>query len=170
MKECLGETVSLCPECLERVSASKMSENGSVFLEKECGVHGRFKTLIWRGDAQSYLDWGKQGTGPVKPLTYLKESHLGCPYDCGLCSEHQANTCSMIMLVTQRCNLACPVCLASAGKSSKDDPDLRTIAGMYETVLRVAGNPTIQLGANRPSEMICQRSFLWESAWVSVMS
>jgi uncharacterized radical SAM superfamily Fe-S cluster-containing enzyme len=151
MKECLGETVSLCPECLERISARKVSENGSVFLEKECDAHGRFKTLIWRGDAQSYLDWGKHGTGPVKPLTHLKESQLGCPFDCGLCSEHQANTCSMIMLVTHRCNLACPVCLASAGGPLKEDPDLRTIEGMYKTVLRVAGSPTVQLSGGEPT-------------------
>ena len=151
MNECLGETVSLCPECLERVTARKVSENGSVFLEKECVAHGRFKTLIWRGDAQSYLNWGKHGTGAVKPLTYLKEFHRGCPFDCGLCSEHQANTCSMIMLVTQRCNLACPVCLASSGKSSEEDPDLRAIAEMYETVWRVAGNPTIQLSGGEPT-------------------
>ena len=151
MEGLLGETLSVCPECLDRIPARKISENGKIYLEKECGKHGKFKTLIWRGNAEQYVAWGDYGVPPVGPLESLHEYDKGCPYDCGLCSEHRANACSMIMLVTDRCNAACPVCLADCGTSPHDDPDLKTIEGMYETVLRSTGTPTIQLSGGEPT-------------------
>ena len=151
MTEILGETESLCPECLNRVTARKLAENGNVYLEKDCLDHGRFKTLIWRGNQNQYSNWGQYGTGPVPPLKPLKTQDRGCPFDCGLCGEHRANTCSMIMLVTQRCNISCPVCLAGADPSPWDDPDLKTIERMYETVLKTTGTPAIQLSGGEPT-------------------
>ncbi|MBW1804229.1 MAG: radical SAM protein, partial [Deltaproteobacteria bacterium] len=147
----LAETVSLCPECLQRISARKVSENGNIYLEKECAHHGRFKTLIWRGDLKHYMDWGEYGVTPVPPFERLSDINRGCPYDCGLCPSHRANTCSMIMLVTSRCNISCPVCLAGSGPPLWDEPDLNTIERMYNIVLRTTGRPSIQLSGGEPT-------------------
>lgn len=151
MPELVGWTMSLCPECLDRIPAKKVAEGGNVYLEKECPEHGKFKTLIWRGSAQSYLDWSQNAQEAVGPLKSITEVSKGCPYDCGLCPEHKANACTMVMEVTHRCNLRCPICFASSGRFSNYEPDIETIEGMYETVLESTGTPTIQLSGGEPT-------------------
>ncbi len=147
----LGETESLCPECLYRIPARKVAEDGNVYLEKECPEHGKFKALIWRGSGQSYLDWNQNAQEAVGPLKSLTPVGRGCPYDCGLCPEHKANACTMVMEVTHRCNLRCPVCFASSGQISSHEPDIETIKGMYHTVLQSTGTPSIQLSGGEPT-------------------
>jgi uncharacterized radical SAM superfamily Fe-S cluster-containing enzyme len=48
----------------------------------------------------------------VRPDTKVER---GCPYDCGLCPDHEQHTCIGVFEVTQDCDLGCPVCYASAG-------------------------------------------------------
>ncbi len=151
MSKLSQETESLCPACLKRISARRVSENGNVYLEKECPEHGPFKTLIWRGTLQDYIDWGECGEEAVGPLKSITPVRDGCPYDCGLCPEHKANACTMVMNVTQRCNLKCPVCFASTNAATAYEPDLETIRRMYESVLEVTGLPTIQLSGGEPT-------------------
>lgn len=151
MKQLLSETESLCPECLRRISAQRIAENGNVYLEKVCQDHGTYKVLIWRGDSIDYINWGKDSQPAAGPLKTITEVDMGCPHDCGLCPEHKANTCTLVMEVTQRCNLRCPVCFASAGTFQNSEPDLETIRKMYETVLKTTGTPSIQLSGGEPT-------------------
>jgi len=150
-RQVIGETESLCPECLRLVSAKRVAENGNVYLEKNCPEHGYYKTIIWRGDARSFLDWGSCSQEASGPLQSLTDTNRGCPYDCGPCPEHQANACTMVIEVTRRCNLSCPVCFASSGALAEHDPDLETIRRMYQTVLDTTGTPTIQLSGGEPT-------------------
>jgi 7,8-dihydro-6-hydroxymethylpterin dimethyltransferase len=39
-------TISLCPECLKRIDAKIVFEDGNVFMLKKCPKHGNFKVLI----------------------------------------------------------------------------------------------------------------------------
>ena len=39
-------TVSLCPECLRRIDAKIVFENGHVYMLKFCEEHGPMKVLI----------------------------------------------------------------------------------------------------------------------------
>lgn len=151
MKEILGETESLCPDCLNRILARRVSENGNVYLEKSCPEHGTYKALMWRGDAQSYLDWNRNSSEASPPLRNVTEVERGCPYDCGLCHDHKANTCTAVMEVIQGCNLRCPVCFASAGKSPNYEPTHESIKEMYQTVLKTVGTPAIQLSGGEPT-------------------
>jgi uncharacterized radical SAM superfamily Fe-S cluster-containing enzyme len=60
----------------------------------------------------------------------------------------------VLLEVTQRCNLSCPVCFAGsrAGTGSKaDDPSLETIARWYERLYRRAGACHIQLSGGEPT-------------------
>jgi len=149
--EIIGETLSLCPECLSRIPAKRVSNGGNVYLEKTCPEHGSFKTLIWRGNGASYLEWGRNSQAAVPPFGYITGITNGCPYDCGLCSGHKANACTMVIEVTQGCNMECPVCFASSNQSNGGEPDMATIKQMYETVLQVTGTPTIQLSGGEPT-------------------
>ncbi|TRZ52904.1 MAG: radical SAM protein [Dehalococcoidia bacterium] len=151
MGKLLGETESLCPVCLKRIPARKVADNGKVYLEKTCPEHGESKVLIWRQDARHYLDWAKgseKGSGPLHSFTAVDK---GCPYDCGLCPEHWTRACTMVMEVTLRCNLKCPVCFASADKNKEHEPDIEVIRGMYEAIMEGVGACTIQLSGGEPT-------------------
>lgn len=147
----MGETQSLCPACLSRISARKIIADGDVYLEKSCPEHGYYKTLIWRG-AESYQQWGKYGEELGSPRKRHTDTDQGCPYDCGLCPEHKAETCVAIMEVTHGCNLNCPICFASANEIPLYVPNLDIIKGMYETVLDSAGvECPVQLSGGEPT-------------------
>jgi uncharacterized radical SAM superfamily Fe-S cluster-containing enzyme len=111
-------STSVCPECLKRVPMKIYEDNGVIYLEKTCPEHGKFEDVYW-GDAELfkwfYEEWYKAkycGTGLENPHT---RPIKGCPYDCGLCTQHKSHTVLGIIDVTNRCNMACPVCFAYAG-------------------------------------------------------
>ncbi len=146
----IGETHSLCPQCLEKIPAKKIVEDDKVYLEKSCAQHGNYRTLIWRG-AKHYIDLYKFSTPKTKPNSTI-EPRLGCPYDCGLCSEHKQHTCIVVMEITNRCNLNCPVCFARANESFVYEPNLDEIHNMYNTVARHCDKPIcVQLSGGEPT-------------------
>lgn len=145
----LKKTASLCPTCLRKIPASLINSGGDVFLEKICPHHGYFSTIIWRG-LPSYGQWGKGQEAPG-PQQNLSASVLGCPYDCGLCTTHKAQTCTVLMEVTNRCNLSCPVCFAEAGDHDTNDPDLNEIRTMLEAVIESGGPYPLQISGGEPT-------------------
>lgn len=149
--EIIGKTESLCPVCFRKIAASRIAEEGRVYLYKTCPEHGEFRALIWGRDGQHYLDWAKDcvpGSGALRSATLTEK---GCPFDCGLCPGHRTSACTMVMEVTMRCNLQCPVCFASSEKSFSSDPSIETIRQMYRNILSSVGVPTIQLSGGEPT-------------------
>ncbi len=146
---CIGSTESVCPVCLQRIPAHKIKAGDEVYLEKECPDHGSFRTLIWRG-APDYETWGSahDQAVPVNPAHAQVEK--GCPYDCGLCPDHRQHTCCVLMEVTSRCNLRCPVCFASAGSPSKE-PNLELIGSWFDAMMECGGPFNIQLSGGEPT-------------------
>ncbi len=149
MKEIIGKTKSLCPACLRVIPALKVSEDQDIFLEKHCPDHGDFKTLLWRG-VPTYQDWG-MGEDSPGPQEMLIPSTNSCPKDCGLCTEHRAQTCTVLMEVTGGCNLTCPVCFAGPADRTTPDPDLKKIRAMFDAVIEAGGPYPIQLSGGEPT-------------------
>ncbi len=150
MKNVINETKSLCPTCLNVIPASKVSEDENVYLEKTCPDHGDFKTLIWRG-APTYQEWGMGENAPGAEVRQTQSTD-NCPNDCGLCSEHAAQTCTVLMEVTGRCNLNCSVCFAgSVNGASEFHPDISEIRAMFDTVIDAGGPYPIQLSGGEPT-------------------
>ncbi|MFH1156941.1 MAG: radical SAM protein [Pseudomonadota bacterium] len=142
--------MSLCPVCLERIPARRVCHtNHEVFLEKECPVHGRFSTRTWNGPPD-FLAWARPKI-PFYPLAPLTQTDQGCPFDCGLCPGHRQRSCTILLEVTHRCNLACPVCFAGAGPMHTADPGQDTIAGWFETAWKSGGNCNIQISGGEPT-------------------
>ncbi|MBW1902378.1 MAG: radical SAM protein [Deltaproteobacteria bacterium] len=150
MKETIGETKSLCPICLNVIPAAKVSEDQDVFLEKTCPDHGDFKTLLWRGEP-SYLDWGRGEDAPGADVRQTLTVN-NCPNDCGLCPEHAAQTCTVLMEVTGRCNLNCPVCFASSSNGGAEfHPDISEIRAMFGAIIDAGGPYPVQLSGGEPT-------------------
>jgi uncharacterized radical SAM superfamily Fe-S cluster-containing enzyme len=147
MSEILGHTESICPECLARIQAVRVRIGDDVYLDKTCPEHGHFHTVIWRG-VPAFRSWVRPKT-PSFPQNPTIAVNQGCPYDCGLCSDHCQHTCSVLMEVTQRCDLRCPVCFADAG-SAQSDWSMAEITLWYERLLASGGPFNIQLSGGEP--------------------
>lgn len=145
----LATTQSVCPVCLGRIPAYRVAHKADVYLEKTCPHHGFFQTILWRGQPD-FAGWArpKIPTSPQNPFTPVE---AGCPFDCGLCPDHRQQTCTALLEVTQRCNLRCPVCFASAGETCPPDPDLVVIEGWYRRILQSGGPCNIQLSGGEPT-------------------
>jgi len=143
-------TESLCPRCLARIPAQRVSEGDEVILVKSCPEHGEFQTPIWRG-APSLAGWSRP-KATVQASVGHAGVEKGCPFDCGICPGHRQQSCTVLLEVTGRCNLACPVCFADAGPKARPDPTLETIAGWYRTALLKSGTHNIiQLSGGEPT-------------------
>jgi uncharacterized radical SAM superfamily Fe-S cluster-containing enzyme len=148
MNKILSHTESVCPECLARIPAARVQRDDDVILEKTCPQHGEFHTIIWRG-AESFKAWArpKIPSFPKNPITEIKD---GCPYDCGLCAEHRQHTCSVLLEVTQRCDLHCPVCFADAGNADSTDWTMAEVEAWFKHLRAESPSANIQLSGGEP--------------------
>ncbi|HEY8907861.1 MAG TPA: radical SAM protein [Rhodoferax sp.] len=145
----LAETESVCPVCLQTLAAQRVAEGDDIYLMKHCPEHGHFKTIVWRGLA-SYWQWGKRGSRAARPPVCETTVKRGCPHDCGLCPDHIQHTCCVLLEVTQRCNIQCPICFASAAEGSSD-PDLGEIETWLRLLLAHGSKVNIQLSGGEPT-------------------
>lgn len=109
----LESTISLCPECLKRVDAKIVVKNKKIYIRKHCATHGAQEELL-----EENAEYWRQRMQYTKPGTVSKtqtERNLGCPFDCGLCPEHEQHTCIGLIEVTKDCDQKCPVCYAHSG-------------------------------------------------------
>ena len=142
-------TESLCPICLQRIPALRDSRDDGVFLVKTCPDHGDFQTLIWKG-SPSFESWQRPKI-PITPAVTYHDVDRGCPFDCGLCPDHRQKSCTVILEVTSRCNLNCPVCYADSGRSNEPDPWLDILDQWYKSARHAGGDCNIQLSGGEPT-------------------
>ena len=148
----IGKTMSVCPVCLARIPAVKtVGAGGNIYLEKKCWAHGSFRTLIWEGDLDSYVNWSAgDSSTPVTPVR-ARAAEKGCPNDCGLCQNHERDGCCVLLELTNRCNLRCPVCFASAGEQAPRDLPMEEIGKQYDLLMAHGGPFNIQLSGGEPT-------------------
>ena len=148
----IGKTMSVCPVCLARIPAVKtVGEDGNLYLEKKCWEHGPFRTLIWEGDLESYVNWSSGESNDAVTPVHAVVPEKGCPYDCGLCQNHERDGCCVLLELTNRCNLRCPVCFASAGEQKPHDLTLEEIGKQYDLLMERGGPFNIQLSGGEPT-------------------
>lgn len=145
-------TVSVCATCLMRVEAKVILQDDRVYLDKWCPRHGREKVLIaddaayWREARERYLYPAEM------PHRFQTPMRWGCPYDCGLCPDHQQHSCLTVVEITDHCNLACPVCYASSGPHRPGYRPLAQVEAMLDAVVRSEGRPdVVQISGGEPT-------------------
>jgi uncharacterized radical SAM superfamily Fe-S cluster-containing enzyme len=148
MSKILSTTKSVCPECLTRIPARRVQDGDDIYLEKTCPAHGSFRTIIWRGKP-AFTSWVRPKT-PSYPENPFTEIDKGCPYDCGLCPKHRQHTCSVLLEVTMRCDLSCPVCFADAAHYPPPDMTIAEIKTWFDRLIESGGPFNIQLSGGEP--------------------
>src|SRR5215469_3836449 len=147
----LGQTTSLCETCLALVPAKIIAEGERVFFQKRCREHGVQKTLVADDLAywKSQRDWLKPGD---RPLNLQSRTKHGCPYDCGLCPDHEQHSCLAIVEINDACNLSCPVCFADSAVGRGGHRPLAEIEAMLDAVVASEGEPDlVQLSGGEPT-------------------
>lgn len=146
----LRTTKSICPVCLNTIDADIVEKGTDIYLEKTCPLHGKTSTVIWRGIDPDWSDWNSEPTPYLPPATQTQEMK-GCPYDCGLCGEHKAQTCSVLCEVTERCNLGCPVCFAMSEIKDRRDVSIEKLTEMFRAIIDAGGPYPLQLSGGEPT-------------------
>jgi uncharacterized radical SAM superfamily Fe-S cluster-containing enzyme len=156
-EELIRKTTSICPECLIPIPAEIYvdSQTDWVMMRKTCGEHGQFKDKLsidpeeykW---AQTFTDEiGSTVNNSTKPecvSSGIKATKNGCPYDCGICENHQSAPCICLIDVTNRCNLACPICFANASaKGYVVEPSFDQIVQIMQHFRSMKPTPAVML-------------------------
>jgi tetraether lipid synthase len=146
-----GQTTSLCGTCHDPVPAKILIEENRVYYRKRCERHGTEKVLI-STDAEYYkrcFDYVKPGDRPRLTQT---RTEFGCPYDCGLCPDHEQHSCLALIDVNDACNLTCPVCFADSSTARTSHRPLDEIERMMDVLVESEGEPDLlQLSGGEPT-------------------
>jgi hypothetical protein len=120
----LKTTVSVCPECLVHVPGVVYERGGRVLLRKRCDAHGQ-KDAVIENDERFYHLSNKDTSGrrfgdarvfDIPAFEIPGAASCCAPGEsCGDSTDQMSNkTCTILVEVTDACNLACPVCYSDA--------------------------------------------------------
>ena len=144
-------TLSLCPQCLRRIDAKIVFEDTNVYMLKSCPDHGFSKVLI-ATDIEYYKNIRNYNKASEIPLRFNTKTHYGCPYDCGLCQDHEQHSCLTVVEVTDRCNLSCPTCYAMSSPHYGRHRTLEEIEEMLDIIVANEGQPdVVQISGGEPT-------------------
>jgi 7,8-dihydro-6-hydroxymethylpterin dimethyltransferase len=119
----LKTTISLCPECLVHVPAMVFTRNKQVLMRKRCDQHGMSDALLESHEGFYHVSnkdrWGRRFSG--KGMDFPAFSGVSGGGECDPIADdanfadQMANkSCTILVEVTNACNLACPVCYSDA--------------------------------------------------------
>jgi uncharacterized radical SAM superfamily Fe-S cluster-containing enzyme len=145
----LGTTRSLCPSCRRLVDAKIIVRQGRVYFRKRCPEHGLIEDFVCSDVA--WYDRNDLSQPARLPQVFGTEAERGCPYDCGLCPEHEQHTCIALVEITSDCNLRCPMCFAESGPGGKHI-DFATYTRMVDRYVHLEGiADVLQLSGGEPT-------------------
>jgi uncharacterized radical SAM superfamily Fe-S cluster-containing enzyme len=144
--------ISICSTCYRKVEAKTVFQDGNVYLLKRCPQHSSERVLI-ADDIDYYRRCREVFIKPPEmPQVYNTPVKWGCPYDCGLCTDHEQHSCLSLVEICDYCNLRCSVCYAASGPERQQFRDLKQIEKMLDAVVRNEGHPdVVQLSGGEPT-------------------
>lgn len=144
--------VTICSVCYRKLEGKIVFEEGSVYLLKKCPEHGAEKVLV-ADDVEYYRRCREVFLKPPEmPQRYNTAVKWGCPYDCGLCTDHEQHSCLSLVEICDACNLACPICYAESGPHRPNFRPLGQVERMLDAVVRNEGEPdVVQISGGEPT-------------------
>jgi uncharacterized radical SAM superfamily Fe-S cluster-containing enzyme len=145
-------TNSLCATCLRKVEAKVVIQDDRVYLHKWCPEH-RFEKVLISTDA-AYYKLSRQTLKPGQmPKKFNTPIQYGCPFDCGLCPDHEQHSCLTLIEVTDGCNLSCPICYSESSPARMHQHrTLEHIEFMLDRCVENEGEPdVVQISGGEPT-------------------
>ncbi len=106
----LRETRGTCPECVEIVPARVIQQGGAVYLQKRCPEHGDNQVLL--SESPDYFRELMDFYFDVMPDSLPQKD--------------------FIIRLTHRCNMVCPICLASSDEYKERDLSLEDVRKLMD--------------------------------------
>ena len=144
--------LTICSICFRKLEGKIVFQDDNVFLLKRCPEHGPECVLV--ADDVDYYRRCREVflKRPEMPLVYNTPVKWGCPYDCGLCTDHEQHSCLTLVELTDSCNLRCPICYAGSGPERTEHRPLALIEKMLDAIVRNEGKPdVVQLSGGEPT-------------------
>ena len=144
--------ISICSPGYRRIDAKLVFEYDRVYMLKHCPDHGNERVLI-ADDVDYYRRCREVFLKPPEmPQRYNTPVKWGCPYDCGLCTDHEQHSCLTLIEICDYCNLRCPICYASSGPERQQFRTMAEIERMLDAVVRNEGEPdVVQISGGEPT-------------------
>jgi uncharacterized radical SAM superfamily Fe-S cluster-containing enzyme len=144
--------ITICSTCFRKLEGKIVFEDGRVLLLKHCPTHGPERVLM--ADDVDYYRRCREVfiKAPEMPVRYNTPVKYGCPYDCGLCTDHEQHSCLSLVEICDFCNLNCPICYASSGPDRHSFRTLPQIERMLDAVVANEGEPdVVQISGGEPT-------------------
>ncbi len=125
----LKTTISLCSTCLAHVPAVVYSSAGRVWMRKNCEQHGPALAIVENDESFYFLSnkdrWGRRYADD-RVLDFPAYESGCCESGCGqstspktmeslgFADQSQNKTCTVLVEITNACNLQCKVCYSDA--------------------------------------------------------
>jgi uncharacterized radical SAM superfamily Fe-S cluster-containing enzyme len=112
-------TISLCPDCLAHVPAGVVRRGRRIWISKRCEVHGTSEAIL-ENDADFYRisskdQWGRAyADSPRQDIPGFGASCCGSGQSCSTSDQMTNKTCTVLVEITDACNLACRVCYSDS--------------------------------------------------------
>ena len=144
--------VSICSTCYRRVDAKIVFEDDNVYMLKRCPQHGFERSLI-ADDIDYYRRCREVFIKPPEmPERYNTPIKYGCPYDCGLCPDHEQHSCLSLIEICDACNLSCPICYAESGPHRTTYRSLEQVEAMLDCIVTNEREPdVVQISGGEPT-------------------
>jgi uncharacterized radical SAM superfamily Fe-S cluster-containing enzyme len=126
---------TLCPECAALILGRSFVRHGAVWMEKTCPEHGYFRDKV-SSDARLHALLARRCFQDEAGVANPRVPGSGaCPTDCGICGQHHSSPCLAQIDLSNRCNLTCPVCFASANQAGYlSEPGYQTVLEMLRAL------------------------------------
>jgi uncharacterized radical SAM superfamily Fe-S cluster-containing enzyme len=144
--------VSICTTCYRRIDAKIVFEDGKVFMLKRCPEHG-FERVLMADDVDYYRRCREVFIKPPEmPDHYNTPVKYGCPYDCGLCPDHEQHSCLTLIEICDACNLNCPICYSESGTHRTSYRSMVQIEAMLDAIVSNELQPdVVQISGGEPT-------------------
>ena len=144
--------ISICSTCYRRAEGKIVFEDDRVYMLKRCPIHDNERVLM-ADDVDYYRRCREVFLKPPEmPRQYNMPVRWDCPYDCGLCTDHEQHSCLTLIEITDHCNLTCPICYASSGPARQTYKSLEQIGRMLDAVVANEGRPdVVQISGGEPT-------------------
>jgi hypothetical protein len=148
----IKETSSICPDCLEQLPARVYQRNQEVWMDKQCGRHGRFSALLSSSISHYYRAAPRSG-----------QDQGCCGNSCGLPSVSPSgaqdtaprtnHSCTILIEITERCNLSCPICFAGSTPAHSNMMSMEEFTRQVDQLVDGGkrGSDMIQLSGGEPT-------------------
>jgi uncharacterized radical SAM superfamily Fe-S cluster-containing enzyme len=141
----------LCGNLNHLVDTHVVTKDNAVFLRKFCPKCGESMVKI-SSDFRYFQrcnEYLKQPDLPEKALTKVLR---GCPYDCGVCPQHQNHPCLALFNITDECNMKCNICYYGAEPGLGNHRSMEEIEQMLSILLETESEPDlIQVTGGEPT-------------------